>query len=80
MPTEQDLDRQVRRRPLGRTILDICLDLAVVPAHCHGAFWNELYEIIDAFGASIAPLMREKTRRREAFDKEQDRIPNSNWD
>ena len=80
MPTEQDLDRQVRRRPLGRTILEICLDLAVVPAHCHGAFWNELFDIMNAFGGSIAALMREKTRRRAAFDKEQDRVPNSNCD
>jgi hypothetical protein len=38
MPTEQDLERQVRRRPLGCTILDICLDLAVVPGFCTGAF------------------------------------------
>ena len=82
MPTEQDLDRQVRRRPLGLTILDICLDLAVVPAHCHPAFWNELFELMNHFSgiASIAKLMREKSRRRAAFDKEQDRVRDSNWD
>jgi hypothetical protein len=80
MPTEQDLDRQVRRRPLGRTVYDICLDLAVAPGYCHPAFWNELFDIMNAFGGSIAALMREKARRREAFDKEQDRVIDSNWD
>ncbi len=31
MPTLEDLERQVRRRTVGRTIEDICRDLAVVP-------------------------------------------------
>ena len=80
MPTLQDLERQARRRPVGRTILDICLDLAVVPGFCHSAFWNELFELITYFGGSVHKLMREKTRRREAFANEQDRNPDANWD
>ena len=31
MPTLEDLERQVRRRTIGRTIGEICSDLAVVP-------------------------------------------------
>ena len=31
MPTLEELEAQVRRRKLGRTIVEICLDLAVVP-------------------------------------------------
>jgi hypothetical protein len=82
MPTPEDLERQVRRRPIGRTILDICLDLAVVPGFCHSAFWNELFDVMNYFGGSgsVARLMQEKTRRRAAYDKEQDRNPNANWD
>jgi hypothetical protein len=80
MPTLQDLERQVRRRPIGRTILDICLDLGVVPGHCTGPCWNMLHEIMHFLGGSIATLMRQKTRRREAFVKQQDRILGSNWD
>jgi len=80
MPTLEELERQVRRRPIGRTFLEICLDLAVVPAYCHPAFWNELFDIMNAFGGSIAALMREKSSRRAAFDKEQDRKPGTNWD
>ena len=80
MPTEQDLDRQVRRRPVGRTIHDICSDLAVVPGFCHSAFWNQLHEMMHFLGGSIPRFMQEKTARREAFVKQQDRIIGSNWD
>jgi hypothetical protein len=80
MPTLQDLERQARRRPIGLTILDICLDLAVVPGLCQSKFWNELFDIMQYFGGSVATLMQRKARRREAFSREQDRTPNSNWD
>jgi hypothetical protein len=82
MPTLEDLERQVRRRPVGRTVLDICLDLAVVPGFCHSQFWNELFEIMNWFGGgnSVDRLMREKARRRLAFGQEQDRKAGSNWD
>ena len=80
MPTLADLERQVRRRPIGRTIHDICLDLGVVPGFCHSRFWSELFDIITYFGGSIDQLMRVKTRRREAFAHEQDQKPDANWD
>jgi|SRR5579859_6218914 len=80
MPTLEDLVRQVRRRPVGRTIFDICLDLAVVPALCHSQFWNELFELMTYFGGSIDKLMRQKARRWQAFGQEQDRTPGSTWD
>ena len=82
MPTLEDMERLVRRRPLGRTICDICLDLAVVPGFCHSQFWNELFELITLFGGgnSVDRLMREKARRRQAFANEQDRNPKATWD
>jgi hypothetical protein len=80
MPTVQELDRQVRRRPVGRTISDICSDLAVVPAFCHSGFWNQLHEMMHFLGGNLVRLMQEKTARREAFIKQQDRILGSNWD
>ena len=73
MPTQEELERQVRRRAVGRTIADICRDLAVVPGFCTAAFWNELFEIMHYFGGSVATLMREKTRREQAFIQEQDK-------
>jgi len=80
MPTLKELEAQVRRRPLGRTLVDICLDLAVVPGFCTGAFWNELFDSIRLQGGSVATLMLEKARRQKAFCKEQDSKPRSNWD
>ncbi len=80
MPTLQDLERQARHRPVGRTIQDICLDLAVVPGFCHSLFWNELFDLMTCFGGSISKLMREKSRRRKGFAKEQDRNRNATWD
>jgi hypothetical protein len=80
LPTLEALERQVRRHPIGRTMLEICLDLGVVPGFCQSAFWNELFELITWFGSNVSRLMQEKTRRRAAFDKEQDRTRNASWD
>jgi hypothetical protein len=80
MPTPEQLDAQVRRRPLGRTIVDICLDLAVVPDFCTGQFWNALFDSIRLHGGSVAVLMLEKVRREKAFSEEQDKKIGSNWD
>jgi hypothetical protein len=80
MPTLAELEAQVRRRPIGRTLVEICLDLAVVPGFCTGPFWNELFDSIRWYGGSIATLMLETSRREKAFSKEQDRKLGSNWD
>jgi hypothetical protein len=80
MPALLELEAQVRRRPIGRILVDICLDLAVVPGFCTGPFWNTLFDSIRLHGGSVATLMQEKTRRQEAFCTEQDRKPGSNWD
>jgi hypothetical protein len=80
MPTLKELEAQVRRRPIGRTLVEICLDLAVVPGFCTGSFWNVLFESIRSHGGSIPALMQEKDRREKAFSKEQDRKVGSNWD
>ncbi len=80
MPTPEQLEAQVRRRPLGRTIVDICLDLAVMPGFCTGQFWNTLFDSIRLHGGSVAVLMLEKVRREEAFSEEQDKKIGSNWD
>ena len=80
MPSPEELERQVRRRPLGRTIIDICLDLGVVPGFCTGAFWNHIFEIMYCLGGSVANLMREKTRRGDTFARKPESSPESNWD
>jgi hypothetical protein len=79
MPTLEDLMAQVRRRPIGRTITEICLDCGVVPGICDGAFWNQLFDVIRLFGGSVAAVVQERMRREAAFEKEQDRRPISTW-
>jgi hypothetical protein len=80
MPTQQELDRQVRRRAVGRTIAEICSDLAVVPGLCTSAFWAGIFELMHYFGGSVETVMREKTRREQAFIQEQDKKLDSTWD
>jgi hypothetical protein len=80
LPTPEELDRQVRRRSLGRTFVEICSDLAVVPSLCTPAFWSDMYQVIHYFGGNIGTLMREKIRRQEVFIQEQDRKLDSTWD
>ncbi len=79
MPTLAELEAQVRRRPIGRTLVDICLDLAVVPGFCTGPFWDTLFTGIRLHGGSVATLMQEKVRRAKAFAREQDRKIGSDW-
>jgi hypothetical protein len=81
-PTLEQLEAQVRRRPLGRTIVDICLDLAVVPGLCTGAFWNDLFDVARCHGGSIARLVQERWHREQAFSREQETHPTpgqNNW-
>ena len=81
MPTLEDLERQVRRRTIGRTIAEICLDLAVVPGLCTSAFWNELFQIMYYLGGGgVVTVMQEKHRREQAFIQEQDKKIDSTWD
>jgi hypothetical protein len=81
MPTSEELERQVRRRTIGRTIAEICLDLAVVPVLCSSAFWNDLFNLMHYYGGGgVVTLMREKQRRGQAFIQEQDKNIDSNWD
>jgi hypothetical protein len=80
MPTPEDLDRQVRRRAIGRTFVEICNDLAVVPGLCAPAFWSDMFQVIHYFGGSVETLMREKARRVPAFIQEQDRQLGSSLD
>jgi hypothetical protein len=80
MPSQEEIERQVRRRALGRTFVDICLDLGVVPGLCTAAFWNHLHEIMHYLGGSVATLMKEKTRRGDAFARQPESSPESNWD
>jgi hypothetical protein len=79
MPTLQELQARARRRPLGQTIMEICLDLAVVPGFCTGPFWNELFDLVRSYGGTLTTFMQERRRREKAFSDEQDRVLATGW-
>ena len=75
MPTLEELVARARRRNLGQTIVEICLDLAVIPGLCTGPFWNEVFGLVYSYGGSLVVLMDTRCRREIAFQDEQDKGP-----
>jgi hypothetical protein len=81
MPTLRELESQVRRRSIGRTIAEICMDLGVTPSSCDGAFWNEFYLTLTDFGGKFEDFCEVRERRSQTFKKERDKLPSTgNWD
>jgi hypothetical protein len=54
LPTEEEIAAEVRRRPVGAVIVDICLDLGIAPGHLDRAFWDEINHAIMMYGGSLA--------------------------
>lgn len=73
LPTPEELAAEVRRRPVGRTIASICMDLGIAPGLCDGAFWNQVEKTLRRYGGSLHRLYQLRTRRQEAFQRERDR-------
>jgi hypothetical protein len=82
LPTPEEFAAEVRRRPVGRTIAYICMDLGLVPAFCDGEFWNQVENILQRYGGSLTRMNRVRARRAETFQRERDRRPETwhiNW-
>ena len=79
MPTLKELEAQIRRRPIGQTIADICLDLGIAANICDGAFWHEIYMAIAQFGGSFENFFGVQERRKTAFKKEREKRRDT-WD
>ncbi len=70
LPTQAELEAWVRRRPIGHTLTDICLDLGVSPSLCAAPFWNRLFDAMQDYGGSIVKLFGELHRREDRFESE----------
>jgi hypothetical protein len=79
IPTLEELEAEVRRRPIGRTIAYICMDLAVIPGFCTGEFWNIIFDTLRDYGGSLTTLYAVRARREKTFKPERDRRPET-WD
>jgi hypothetical protein len=75
MPTLKELESQIRRRPVGHTIADICMDLGVTAAFCDGETWDEILHALMQFGANLAEFFGVQQRRRKTFQDERDKRP-----
>ena len=75
----EELEAGVRRRPVGRTITLICLDLGLVPGHCDGDLWYKIYNLLRRYGGSINNLYDVRFEREKTFQRERDRRPDT-WD
>jgi hypothetical protein len=60
LPTPEDIAAEVRRRPIGAVIADICRDLAIVPGN---PLWGEISHAIAAHGGSYASLVKDMIHR-----------------
>ena len=77
MPTMKELESQVRRRAIGRTIVEICLDLGIAPTTCEAGLWYEIYRILTNFGGKFEDFFAVRENRKEAFQRERSKLPNT---
>ena len=81
LPTDEELDAEMRRRPVGRTMAYICMDLGVVPGFCAGEFSDRLLKVIRRYGGSLSRLYDVRARREKSFEQQHDRRPETwHWD
>ena len=59
-PTPEQIAEEIRRRPIGEVICDICRDLGIVPAH---PLWQELREAIIFEGGRYTALFLDMFKR-----------------
>ncbi len=63
LPTAEEIAAEVRRRPVGAVITDICHDLGITPGQLDRAFWDELSHAIIAYGGSLAGFLGNLSNR-----------------
>ncbi len=63
LPTVEQIAAEVRRRPVGAVIADICHDLGIMPGNLDPAFWQELRTAIACYGGSLVGFFRGMVRR-----------------
>jgi hypothetical protein len=80
LPTEEEIAAEVRRRPVGAVIVDICRDLGIAPGHLDRAFWDEINHAIMMYGGSLARFFTNLHERLFAcFSGEHSGRPDPGW-
>ncbi len=55
IPTAEEIAAEVRRRPVGAVIVDICRDLAILPSH---PLWRDIQNAVNNHGGSYVRLLK----------------------
>ena len=63
VPTAREIAAEIRRRPIGAVIVDICRDLGIVPGQMDRANWDELVHAIIAYGGSLSRYFKDVINR-----------------
>ena len=80
LPTVEELEAAIRRRPVGRVLADICRDLGISPGLCAGGFWNQVFLALVHYRGGFANFMCDMRQRETRFaNGEQDRNPALAW-
>ena len=78
LPTLQQIEAEIRDRPIGRNIADICRDFGVLPGLCTSQFWAAITQAIASYEGSVMQVWEYLPRRSEQFQQEQQEDPAEN--
>src|SRR5271169_2139586 len=67
LPTAEQIAAEIRHRPVGAVIADICRDLGIMPAH---PLWRELHTAIILHGGSLVAFVKDLCNRAHATLRE----------
>ncbi len=68
LPTPEEILAKDRRRPIGAVLVEICLDLGIVPGQMNRATWDELCLALIEYGGNLATLALPNQRKRRSAD------------
>ena len=57
LPSAEALAAELRRRPVGAVLIDICRDLCVLPGELARGRWDELAHAVIAYGGNMATML-----------------------
>jgi hypothetical protein len=75
LPTLKQLEAQIRRREIGATLTDICLDRGSAPALCVGNFWYALMRQIMWCRGNLYKFTKDLSRRQAEFEPQMKPTP-----
>ncbi len=55
LPSAEQIATEVRRRPIGAVIADICRDIGIMPSH---PLWREIRDLVTGYGGNLVRLLK----------------------